>query len=46
VPSPRKTTAPVATSKKTAVADPIKTPYRTDPREFPQIVMRQLYASV
>src|SRR6516162_427911 len=44
LPSPRKTTAPPATSRRTAVADPIKTPYRTDPREIRQIATWQLYA--
>src|SRR6516165_7234794 len=44
VPSPRKTTALVATSSTTAVAEPIRTPYRTDPRDTREIATRQLYA--
>jgi hypothetical protein len=45
VPSPRNTAAAATTSRKTAAADPIKVPYRTDPREFRQIATHQLYAS-
>jgi hypothetical protein len=44
LPSPRKTKALAATSSTTAVAEPIKTPYRTGPRDIPQIATRQLYA--